>query len=468
MSNSEYAPPSHAYELDHNGNAVCIEDGEAREPPKWSGLNPTTAGARMRVNGETPELIEWMSRELKSNRDTSLDEDFEFEHSSAWVDKYLNFVLYTTIVPKALAMGVPLLLAAMPVTATMTLFGLTLPDRAWVPDRTARKFKLIFHAIGPLLALPFTALAFASLMYDYMCYYAFGIPLWLARGAPSRAQSLETLRPFRNGPAIWAYPTDILLCILGQVQRNGMGATALWQRRALGWLEVAAHMVVTVLYAPMSKYWLNANPWASEVRHRFITQISTTVKDLPLDIRRATGERLITQCNPGHDVTNAVDKWNFVPHYPLPPSDRRWVVGSQQVVRSVYFLTHTLHLDDTDTVLSRDATVKGFRVVLWYNNPYHAYTGFVEANASTGGTQTDKPDSYEHPMWLCSGTTPSLAHGGAEIVFDTWLPTFVHTIRCINFGLKYADKHSATVISKHGRSRPAQPCNVLPTKHKRE
>ena len=52
-------------------------------------------------------------------------------------------------------------------------------------------------------------------------------------------------------------------------------------------------------------------------------------------------------------------------------------------------------------VLSNSACRGIYRVMLWYNNPYHFFTGFVEAEWSSGyPSQLDKISAGEHPMWL--------------------------------------------------------------------
>jgi hypothetical protein len=115
--------------------------------------------------------------------------------------------------------------------------------------------------------------------------------------------------------------------------------------------------------------------------------------------------------------------------------------------------------------LSNSAKVSCYRVVLWYNNPYHVFTGYVEANLSTGGkSETDKPDSLEHPMWLVTSRSPLLSSrdsitgpGCVDKLFDEWLPCLVDLVRTKIRGSKIAKQMHNTVISKDGVSRPSQP-----------
>jgi hypothetical protein len=124
-------------------------------------------------------------------------------------------------------------------------------------------------------------------------------------------------------------------------------------------------------------------------------------------------------------------------------------------------------------LVSSSSPMPVYRVMLWYNNPYHVYCGFVEASTSTGGlSQADKAGSGEHPMWLVSSHSPMLSRrkgtvglvgaGFIDDFFDWWLPEFLHGARMINFGREYADAHREVVVSKDGASRPASKSKVLP------
>merc|ERR1719379_761435 len=127
-------------------------------------------------------------------------------------------------------------------------------------------------------------------------------------------------------------------------------------------------------------------------------------------------------------MAHRIDCWSLVPHYPYPPADRRWAVGMQTAGYSlpVKFatLTHTTHADSKlgcscvnnyrfpcghtgcqeQLVLSSSIARPAYRVMLWYSNPFHFLTGWVEASISTGGkSQPHKKFGGEHPMWLVSG-----------------------------------------------------------------
>jgi len=104
-----------------------------------------------------------------------------------------------------------------------------------------------------------------------------------------------------------------------------------------------------------------------------------------------------------------------------------------------------------------------YRVMLWYNNPSHFLTGWVEASVSTGEpSQPDKKFGGEHPMWLVTSHSPQDAGRGSwtgsgmiDAFFDYWLPAFVHEMRRQEIGLEAADaKYQQVQSSKDGASRP--------------
>merc|ERR1711924_571810 len=122
-------------------------------------------------------------------------------------------------------------------------------------------------------------------------------------------------------------------------------------------------------------------------------------------------------------------------------------------------------------ILSNSVAMPVYRVMLWYDNPYHFFTGFVEASLSTGGTsQADKKHGGEHPMWLVSAPSPFLSHrdsqtgvGMIDAFFDFWLPTFVDAVRALIRGKTIAREMHQEVVSKDGVSRPCAQMGIPDT-----
>ena len=169
-------------------------------------------------------------------------------------------------------------------------------------------------------------------------------------------------------------------------------------------------------------------------------------------------------------MAKRLDLWRFCPHYPYPPPGRRWANGLQ-AANIVTFVTHVTHAvaeargvsEKDQWILSNCTERPVWRVMLWYNNPYHFFTGWVEASITNGEpSQTDKVFGGEHPMWLVSCRSPMLSRrdgqigpGRIDTFFDEWLPTIVNEVRRLARGAEYAASMHQEVVSKDGLSRPA-------------
>jgi hypothetical protein len=85
--------------------------------------------------------------------------------------------------------------------------------------------------------------------------------------------------------------------------------------------------------------------------------------------------------------------------------------------------------------------------MLWRNNPYHIYTGYVEANVSSGlPSQPEKELGVEHPMWLINSHNKlaadrqvNFALGWIDEYFDRFMPNISHFIRLNVLGKEAAD-----------------------------
>lgn len=169
------------------------------------------------------------------------------------------------------------------------------------------------------------------------------------------------------------------------------------------------------------------------------------------------------------------DYWHFVPHYPYPPEGRRYAIGMQcggSASTAVCFtlLVHSTHANSDhggsseQFILSNSVHPGGkpvYRVMLWYSNPYHFLTGFVEASISNGGlSQPKKFNGGEHPMWLVTDRSPLLSgresltgSGMIDAFFDEWLPLFVHECRRQGY---FQSKHDELAIKHFVKARSQQ------------
>jgi len=118
---------------------------------------------------------------------------------------------------------------------------------------------------------------------------------------------------------------------------------------------------------------------------------------------------------------------------------------------------HTTHFrspeNDSGAVASLSNSVKLplYRVMLWRNNPFHLYTGYVEANITTGQpSQPEKQQSFEHPMWLINSSNKvaadrksSFSVGFIDNYFDDLAPHFCRYIRSNVRGREVAEEYFA-------------------------
>ena len=211
----------------------------------------------------------------------------------------------------------------------------------------------------------------------------------------------------------------------------------------------------------------NVKPLIRPLEERFIQQISPAA-DIGVDVvhEKARG---IT-CRTRQTGVWRSD-WTCGGSVPLPVSSAgaRWANGLQ-AANIVTFVTHVTHAVAEVGVLLRKISGLSncterpvWRVMLWYSNPYHFLSGWVEASITNGEpSQKDKVFGGEHPMWLVTCRSPMLSRrdgqigpGRIDTFFDEWLPTIVNEVRRLARGAEYAASMHQEVVSKDGLSRPA-------------
>jgi len=435
--------------------AVAPEGTAARLKANYWKESSADKALRMRINGENSAQMAWAETETAGGRDFSVDMKWDPDPALATADTYVMSTAAAYLIPKVLLLLLLAFFFMLPICFVCRLHGSVLPR----PIKTVRRSGATYVFFS-MVEMPFLGIAMAfacfSLLLDYSFFLLAGVPYWLARGAPSRAASMAVLKPFRGGPAVWAYPLDLLAVLVGQTLRVGL-------------VEVAFCLAAMLVGLPTVKYHICTNPWVFELSERFVQQISTSMQDLGTPDELAdTARQIISRCKQSRALQEHLDLWRFVPHYPYPPSHRRWAIGSQLFDSKLFLLTHVTHAiaeahgSREHLLVSTSAACPVYRVMLWYNNPYHIFTGFVEASISNGApSQLDKPKSGEHPMWLVTSRSPLLwdrkarvGVGAVDRFFDKWLPTYVHGCRMLVRGREIADAMRTEVISKDGISRP--------------
>ena len=136
-----HAPKSRAYELSPDGSNylelnTTMPPGSVQPAMRLDAGNrlweekAADAALRMRVNGESAAQMAWAHREKASGRDFSVDQDWQADETLAWIDTYLLVVMVLVLLPKALLLGLPLLLCSLPITAACSAYAACMPSTA--------------------------------------------------------------------------------------------------------------------------------------------------------------------------------------------------------------------------------------------------------------------------------------------------------------------------------------------------
>lgn len=443
------------------------------------------AKKRMKLNGETTaqmahvEAIKsagGVSPDPEDGDDTSQDQAWTYDTSKEGLckDRYVLWTTFLYLGVKLPIFAIPMLLFHIPPMITPRLYI------SMVPDNTHRIFrsKLFYFSFVCVLfwSIPAILLILLSLILDNIFYYFFSLTYatctWRWAGV---SKSMAVIRPYRNGPSLIRHATDFYIAVMGQMSRQSVFET----------LYMVGAMWILI---PWLKYYVNANPYIYDLHHRMVQQISTEMADLGSSSQVAdTARVIISMARQERDLAARVDIWNFVPHYPYPPPDRRWAIGLQaggtKYPGKFTLVVHTTHAvcnssgSTEQFVLSNSCEEPIYRVMLWYSNPFHFLTGWVEASISNGQpSQPNKRMGGEHPMWLVTSRTPAVSSrdswtgsGMIDGFFDYWLPVFVHEMRrytyfrylrergdpdCEQKALSIANRKYQQVHSQDGISRP--------------
>lgn len=418
-----------------------------------------TVKARMWLNGESWEQMAHaqdikkaggVSLNESDGTDTSKDQIWKYDLSrkAKVADAYLLATTILWLGPKLVVLAVPMLVLHIPPMIVVHVYASALQEGVFAVVRSPCFYLSFFLAL--VLSIPAICLILVSLVVDMCGYYFFSV-LYCAltcRWASAYA-SMRKIDPYRRGPSIIRHLPDFFVCCVGQCARQGVG-------------EVLYMVSCMWMLMPWLKYHINCNPWVYDLDNRLCQQISTEMQDLGSPSEVADMSRQIISCARQPRSTAArIDLWSFVPHYPLPPPERRWALGLQ-AGGSAYpgkftLIVHTTHaISDAggsteQFVISNSCEQPIYRVMLWYSNPFHFLTGWVEASVSTGmPSQPDKYHGGEHPMWLVTGRTPQVAgrsawtgSGMIDAFFDYWLPVFVHEMRRLTFAKRFQGRPDA-------------------------
>lgn len=454
-----------------------------------------------RLNGETEAQITQADRyrnafKGKSDRDQHFPLASESEipgkaSNAATADSYVFYTSIISLAPKVILMMVPMLILHLP--AALLAVGYIRALQCGGAKMEAIPRTPSFHVVCTVvlvLMAPVGFLVLFSLLYDYATMSIWNMIYYIVVRGPREGFNLtaskifearKAINPYRGGPGILTHLEDIVVAFMGHTVRHPFGQST--------WM-----LCIMWLVMPYVKYHMNINPYTHDIKPRFVQQISASMEDVDKRVEfnddlwdvhpDAGGARvaeaaraIITHTLPDAHILEDAAHWNFVPHYPYPPgfrkmccdgpdeefreprgdeegsfmvADRRWAMGIQAggtFPLNFLLLVHTTHANvmsegiTQQMLVSDSAELPLYRVMLWYNNPFHFLTGFVEASVTNGQPgQTDKKLGGEHPMWLLASDSDLHAKRGSitgsgmiDAFFDRWLPKFVMEIRYMTF-----------------------------------
>ncbi|OQR90026.1 hypothetical protein THRCLA_22603 [Thraustotheca clavata] len=181
----------------------------------------------------------------------------------------------------------------------------------------------------------------------------------------------------------WSW-NDILVTIIGQINRQGV-------------LKLLLHFPCVCIVVPILKYVFVVNPLLYKLSEKFTNQWTASI---PLNDATIVSSLIKSVSWTIEDDATRFDirDDDFSANYPFPPAnfdhEPRPVVGIQ--VMSIVNFTYSIHNIHNVNVRSTTAKRGIFRVPLYFYNPFHIMTGYVEVNLQ-------HQSALEHPMWCITG-----------------------------------------------------------------
>ncbi|KAL9190341.1 hypothetical protein ACHAXT_007552 [Thalassiosira profunda] len=409
------------------------------------------------ATGETPALLERFEEihenEIEiglspfDNAPWDVTKDFEV------ADVFELAVMALVLIPQLLLVyPVLFVLLLPPVSCNLFYINVMVPK---VTDHIQRTTLWKAHCfIQAVLCIPAAALALMSLLVSRAAMLIFGtIYCTLDEGGWARyRRNLDVIKPYCNGPPLYRYFADCVAVAAGMVHRRGL-------------VEFTSSFAIMFVLVPWVKYWITGNIYTSDLGERFITQFGEQMDDMTLEQVASSFRAYLSKAK--HSEANREYIHNpllFCPHFPFPPRGKRrkFAIGLEH--SGIACFVHTRHFKSKPSnygngrsesrylnaaeppALSRSAEVPVYRVILWRSNPYHIYTGVVEASIST------KQQALEHPMWLISAHNKLacdpkilMSTSWIDLFFDRFIPHLDHFIRMNELGREAADSYAGNV-----------------------
>jgi len=415
---------------------------KAWKNPNWHQSNISG----LQIKGETKYQIEHAAAGFKNQKDTSVDAPWRVNRFWSFSDFYMFSVLAVFATPLLLVWPFMLGACAPPVLLNYLYITTCIEPETNTIPHSSMSWK--FHClIQFFLSLPAQILAILTLAYSRSIMTCCGL-LYLITTSVFRYRwpterlwyNLKVIKPHGKGPSLYHHFEDCVAAVAGSVYRQGF-------------FEFICPFVNMLLFNPWIKYWITGNIYMDCLDERFITQIGQSLEDVGLRGVCIHVQKAISRTKPDCQNRNEIDRKSFAPHYPYPPHRRRWAVGMQHGSLTTTFV-HTTHYQSPEIchegeIASRSHSCARpiYRVMLWRNNPYHIFTGYVEANISNGKpSQRKKKFGLEHPMWLVNSHNKLSASrdtifslGRIDAFFDNFIPKLNHYIRLNTLGREAAD-----------------------------
>jgi hypothetical protein len=410
-----------------------------------SGTDETRSGDYQRKHdvyptGETIALVKRIEelRQEEADQSPYCNAPWDVSKEFDTVDYFQCAVMLVLLLPQLLFIY-PILVVLLlpPVIGNLLYITMLVPQ---VCDTIPRTFTWKVHCIlQALLSIPSALLAMISLLISRlsMCLFGTLYCTFTPGGWIRYRRNVEVVKPFCGGPSLYNHFEDCVAAAAGMVYRRGL-------------MEFTSAFALMFVINPWVKYWITGNIYTADLGIRYITQVGRPIDDLTLQQVKRNFKRYISRAkNTRESRLFVCNPLLFCPHFPYPSrgSKRYFAVGLEHSTIAAF--VHTTHFKSKSSLndqewssacLSRSAQSPIYRVILWRNNPYHIYTGIVEACISK------KRQALEHPMWLISShnklsasPTVCLSTGWIDLFFDQFIPHFEYFIRLNELGREAAD-----------------------------
>eukprot|EP01041_Mallomonas_annulata_P003719 gene3719-7389_t len=235
-------------------------------------------------------------------------------------------------------------------------------------------------------------------------------------GFPQIYQNYKALWPFYSiGTYSWF---DIICVLIGARDRQNSGD-----------LDFLWSYTVMLTFDPFIKWFLITNPYLHKLDERFTNQYTQDLTNLSMATLYNGLKVNVSDAILVERLRSDVDEDVFTAHYQIPPSSRQIqnipTVSFQAPSAMGYQFTNTIshftcsYHPPKDKFKPRSATgdTLVYSVVLYYLNPFHFLTGYVEVNLQPS-------HALEHPMWCIHGEhyTAALIYQSVNTLFFQYAP----------------------------------------------